>query len=159
VDGLELAYKGVFDARELYKIIDLWYREKAYTKHEIKNYENVYADGKEIEVQKEPYRKISDYAKYVIRTHLFLDGVQEIVVEREGARVRMNKGNIKIILTGYLEYDYEHRWEKKPLFYFLRAVFDQFVYKVNSDKFEAGLVEEVNQLHTICKSFLNLYRY
>jgi len=159
VDNLTLSYKGIFKAGELYKLIDAYFRERAYTKHELRNYEHSYKEGKQIEVVKEPYRKITDYAKYVIRITLVMTEVKEVEVDKDKVKVRMNQGNIDVQFDGFLEMDYEHRWEKKPIFYFLRAIFDQFVFKVHTEKFESGLKDEVYDLHEQVKSFLNLYRY
>lgn len=159
IHDLEISYNGLFEATELYKIVDQWQREKAYTKHEIKAFEYVYEDGKQVEFLAEPYKKINDYAKYVIRITIMMDHVKDVIIEKDGRKVKLQKGHVEIIFDGFIEFDWEHRWEKRPLFYFLRTVFDQFIYKINTDKFESGLVEEVNQIHSICKSFLNLYRY
>lgn len=159
VDGLKLSYKGLFKAEDLYKLIDAYFRERAYTKHELRNYEHVYPEGKQIEVVKEPYRKITDYAKYVIRVTIVMSEVKEVEVEKDKMKVKMNQGTVDVQFDGFLEMDYEHRWEKKPLFYFLRALFDQFIFKVHTERYESGLVQEVNDLHAQVKSFLNLYRY
>ena len=159
VDGLKISYKGLFNAGELYKIIDAYFRERAYTKHELRNYEHVYPEGKQVEVIKEPYRKVTDYAKYVVRVTIIMSNVKETVIEKDKHKVKMNQGDVDIQLDGFLELDYEHRWEKKPMFYFLRALFDQFVFKVHTERFESGLKEEIDDLHSQVKSFLNLYRY
>ncbi len=158
VDGLTLSYKGLFNLEELYKLIDHWQREKAYTKHELVNNEQVFKDGRHAEVEMEPYKKINDYAKYVLNIKIIVNGMKDAVIETDGKRVSLNDGNVEVRITGFLELDYEGRWEKRPLFYFIRSVFDQFVYKMNTERFEAGLVEEVNLLHSIVKGFLNLHR-
>ena len=159
VDAMKLGYKGLFDVTELYKLVDAYYRERGYTKHELRNYEFVSAGGKHIEIVKEPYRKITDYAKYVVRCTLVLSEVKEVVIEKDGHKVKMNQGSADVQIDGFLELDYEHRWEKKPFFYFLRAIFDQFVFKVHTERYEAGLVEECSELQGQIKAFLNLYRY
>jgi len=64
-----------------------------------------------------------------------------------------------MIFDGYVETDYENRWENKPIFYFLRALIDKYIYRIYTDKFESMLVADVHHLHTRIKSFLNLYRY
>ncbi|NOZ80194.1 MAG: hypothetical protein GXP63_00855 [DPANN group archaeon] len=159
VDGLTLKYKGYFDLEELYKLIDHWIREKAYTKHELEVSEDVYKDGMQVHVEKQPYKKITDYAKYVL--DITIDGhhIKDVTLDRNGRKIKLQEGGLKMVITGFLELDYEGRWQEKPMFYFLRAVLDQFVYKVNTERFEAGLVEEVNLLHGMVKGFLNLHRY
>jgi len=159
VDTINLSYSGLFSAPDLYKMLDDWLREKGYTKHEKRNYEQAFQTGKDVFLHQEPYKRITDYVKYVITADINLTGIREVVVDKDKRKVRLNEGEVSISFTGWLEFDWEHRWEKKPLFYFLRAIFDQFIFKVNTDKFEHGLIEEVNQLHTMTKAFLNLYRY
>jgi len=159
VDGLKLSYKGLFKAGDLYKLIDGYFRERAYTKHELRNFEQVYEEGKQVELIKEPYRKITDYAKYVIRVTVVMSEIKDVVIEKDKLKVNMQQGDVEVQFDGFLEMDYEHRWEKNPLFYFLRTIFDQFVFKIHTEKYEEGLVEEVRDIHTQVKSFLNLYRY
>jgi len=159
VDAVKVGYNGLFDATELYKLVDYYFRERAYTKHELRNFEHVYPSGKQIEIIIEPYRKITDYAKYVIRVIIIMGNVKEVTVEQDKKKVKLNQGEVEVQFDGYLELDYEHRWEKKPMFYFIRAVFDQYVYKINNERYEAGLVTEVNDLRDQVKAFLNLHRY
>lgn len=159
VDHLTISYKGLFNATEVYKMIDFWFMEKNYTKHELVNYEQVMKTGKEIRTRSEPYKKITDYAKYVLIVEVYGSNIKEVEVEKDGARVRMNQGDIQVLITGTLETDYEHRWESKPVFYLLRGIFDKYVFRAHTYKFETGLVEECNLLAGQIKSYLNLYRY
>ncbi len=159
VDHLTIAYKGLFDLTELYKLIDFYFMEKGYTKHELKNYETVMPSGKTLHIEKEPYKKITDYAKYIIKTYIDGQDIQDVEVEKDGVILKMNQGEVKVAIIGTMETDYEKRWEAKPIFFFLRGLFDRFVFRVHTYKFEVGCVEECNQLAAQIKGFLNLYRY
>jgi len=123
------------------------------------NYEEVNPDGKSIYVQKEPYRKISDYLKYIVRCEIQCDKVKEVDVEKDGKTVRLNQGDCTVMITGYFVTDYDERWTSNPVYYFLRALFDKYVWRVHVNKGEGGLVEECNHLADQIRSFLNLYRY
>lgn len=159
IDELKLSYEGLFDAKELYWMIDYWVIEKGYDKKELKNVERITPTGKYVEVWIMPWRKITDYAKYEIKMRMRMFNVTDVVVERGGVKLKLNKGKIDFIFDGYLITDYEGRWEQKPLFYFLRAVFDKYIFKMHTMAFEDGLVDDINHLHMTIKSFLNLYRY
>ena len=159
VDHMRLKYQGMFDLFEFYKLIDNWFREKAFDKRELRNQEIVRPDGKYVELILMPWKKISDYARHVIRIELRVFKLKEVVVERDGNRVKMNEGRVDIILDGYLDTDHEDRWEQKPFYFFMRTLFDKFVYRTYSTQYEELLVENVSQLHTLMKSFLNLYKY
>ena len=159
IDHMRLKYDGLFNAHELYKLIDNWLREKAFDKRELRNEEPVRAEGKYIELVLMPWKKISDYARHVIRLEIRMHKFKEVVVEKDGQRVKMNQAKIDMIFDGYLDTDYEDRWESKPFYFFMRSLFDKFIYRTYSTQFEELLVENVHQLHTAIKSFLNLYKY
>ena len=158
VDKLRLAYEGLFSVSELYKLIDGWFRTKSYDKAELKNVEKVKPEGKFIEIELFPWRKLTDYAISRIRIRMIMTDVKEVMVEREGAKVKLNQGSIQIVFDGYLETDYENRWEQKPIFFFLRTLIDKFIHRGEIDKYEEALAEEVNELQNEIKSFLNLYK-
>jgi len=159
VDNLMLQYEGLFELRELYMLIDKWLRQKAYDKFEKRNHEHVLKDGKYVEIELEPWRKLNDYAKITINVYIHVYNLKDVVVKKDNVDVKMNQGKIKIRFIGYLVTDYESLWEGKPLFYLLRAIIDKWVYRVSSDKYEAGVAEDVKHLHQNIKAFLNLYRY
>ena len=94
VDGLKLKYKGLFNVEELYKLIDHWFREKAYTKHELVCQEQVFKDGREIKVVKEPYKKITDYAKFVINVTINISSMKDVTIERDSKKLNLNDASL-----------------------------------------------------------------
>ena len=139
-------------------MIDKWLREKGYDKFEKKNFEHVYKDGRQIEVEIEPWKKFSDYAKCSIKVNMLFTGVKDVVINVDNKRVKMNQGKVMMTFMGFMETDYEHRWEQKAFLYFLRTIFDMWIYKINTDKFEAFVAEDTNHLYQTIKSYLNLHR-
>ena len=67
VDKLRLSYEGLFKVTDLYKLVDGWLRQKGYDKREKRMAESVTKGGKCIEWEMEPGKKITDYAKIVIK--------------------------------------------------------------------------------------------
>jgi hypothetical protein len=159
IDNLVLQYEGLFDVRELYLMIDKWLRQKGYDKFEKRNYEHVLKDGKYIEIELEPWKKFTDYAKIVINMYIHMHNVKEVVVKKDNVDVKMNQGRIRIRFIGFLVTDYMHKWEGKPVYYLLRAMMDKWVYRVTTDKFESAVSDDVKHLYQNIKAFLNLYRY
>ena len=159
IDHLRVKYEGLFDMFELYKLIDSWFREKAFDKRELRNQEHVRQDGKYVELVLMPWKKISDYARHVVRMEIRAFKLKEVVVTVDNRKVKMNKAKLDIIIDAYLDTDYDGRHESKPLYFFLRTIFDKFVYRTYSTQFEELLVENVSQLHATIKSFLNLYSH
>lgn len=159
IDNLGLNYEGLFNAKDYYKLLDNFFAEKNYDKREVLNMEKVEAGGKYIELEIEPYRKISDYAKLVIRIRTKMFNVKEVEVEKDGHKLRLNQGKVNILIDGIIQTDYESRWTDVPVRIFIRTLYEKFVYRKYMENDEAKLKDEVGQLHTQLKSFFNLYRY
>ena len=79
VDTLRLNYQGLFNLNEMYMMIDKWLREKGYDKFERKNFEHVYKDGRQVEVEIEPWKKFTDYAKCSIKLNMLCTEVKDVV--------------------------------------------------------------------------------
>lgn len=159
IDKMRLSYEGLFKVSELYKLIDGWLREKGYDKRERRMAESVTKDGKFIEWELEPWKKTTDYAKNVIKLRVILTDIKEVDIEIDKVKTKMNQGKADFIFDGYLETDYENRWESKPLFFFLRTVFNKYIFKPYTEGYQANIISDVNDLHSRIKGFLNLYRY
>jgi len=159
IDKMRLSYEGLFNVTELYKLMDGWFRQKGYDKREKKMSESVTKNGKFIEWELEPWKKITDYAKIIIRLRVIMTDIKEIDVELDNTKVKMNQGKADFIFDGILETDYENRWENKPLFFFLRTLFDKYIFKPYTTGYQGNAIDDVNDLHNRIKTFLNLYRY
>jgi hypothetical protein len=159
IDNLSLNYEGLFSAKEFYRLVDSFMQEKNYNKKEVLNTEKVESSGKFIEMEIEPYKKVSDYAKITIRVRTKMFNVKEVEVEKDGHKLRLNQGKVNLLIDGILQTDYENRWTNRPVWIFLRTIYDKFIYKSYIDQFDNEVMRDVNQLHTQLKAFFNLYRY
>ena len=159
IDKMRMSYEGLFKVTELYKLIDGWLRQKGYDKREKKMAESVTKNGKFIEWEVEPWKKITDYSKIVIGLRVIMTDIKEIEVEMDKTKSKLNQGKVDFVFDGYLETDYENRWESKPLFYFLRTLFDKYIFKPYSVGYQSNAIDDVNDLHNRIKSFLNLYKF
>lgn len=158
IDKMRLTYEGLFDVVELYKLIDRFFKEKGYDKLERHNSERVTAEGKFIELELEPWKKITDYVKNVIKLRIVMSDVTEVVVKKDNVKVKLNKGKIKMVFDAYTETDYENRWEGKPLFFFMRTILDKFIFKPYTAGYRKNVMDDANHLYNKVKAFLNLYK-
>lgn len=159
VGKTSVQYEGLFNVFELYKILDDWQKKNNYDKTEKETIEYVKPEGKYIELHLEPYRKESDYVKFVIKIDIVMEGVKDVVVEIDDEKKNMQEGKVAIDFEAWLETDYEETWSMRPGIYFLRILVDKYVYKIYTGKFSSKLKVEFNELASQVKSFLNLYKY
>ena len=158
IDKMRLTYEGLFDVVELYKLIDRFLKEKGYDKRERHNSERVTAEGKFIELELEPWKKITDYAMNVIKLRIVMNDVKDVIVKKDNVKVKLNKGKVKMVFDAYIETDYENRWEGKPLFFFMRTILDKFIFKPYTEGIRKNVMDDANHLYNKIKAFLNLYK-
>ena len=61
------------------------------------------------------------------------------------------------MIDGFVEYDLQGRWQDHPVLYFISQLYDKFVFKAYTERFEHMLVHDINRLHSEIEKFLNMY--
>ncbi|HZX44792.1 MAG TPA: hypothetical protein VFF28_03860 [Candidatus Nanoarchaeia archaeon] len=159
VDHLRLSYTGTMQVKELFKIINRWSFERQLQKKEDRDHEYNEPDGKHIEYEISHWKKISDYIKYIFKVRAIFKGIKKVEITMGKRKIKADHGTVTFFFDGFVEYDYEHRWDERPMFVFLRSIYDKFIYRPYSDRFDDRLVKEVNDLKNELETFLNMYRY
>lgn len=154
-----VAFEGLFDMKDFFRILVKWFNERGYDMFENKNYEEVYEDGKKILVELIPYKKVTDYYKLEIRIFMICENLKEVEVELHGVKKRLLKGRINFTFDAILVTDYENRWEGRPYYYFYRALIDKFIYKSYTDRYVEELIKEAKECQEEVKAYLNMFRY
>jgi len=157
VYGSKFKFTGFFDFKAFYNFVYSWLSEYKYQIIEEKTYsEKIKPEGKEIEIHWEARKKISDYFRFFLKLDWLVLGMTTVEVEREGVKTKMNRGTIEIVITGYLEKDYEHRWETNAFSKFLRGLYDRYIIRGRIESYEDEIMTEVDELNAQCKSYLAL---
>src|SRR3989344_777221 len=99
IENYRIQYEGLFSVGDLYSLIDEYFEEKGYDKREKKNIERVSKEGKFIEVEMEPWKKITDYAESVLKVRMQLTNITETIIEKDGVKVKMNQGKANILFS------------------------------------------------------------
>jgi hypothetical protein len=143
VDGDKLTYEGVFSVTELYRLIFEWL-----------------PNGRFIEIDITPDKTITDYAKSKLKIRIEMGNIKDVVITtKEGGKQKLNQGKVTIIFTGILETDYENRWESKPVYMFIRGIYDKFIYKTLTGGFESTVKRDLEHLKNNIYGYLNLHQY
>ena len=160
VDKERISYEGVFSVAELYRLIDEWLLDKGYWRVEPKHVESTKPEGRFIELNLKPGKTLTDYAKSVFSIQLQLSNIKDVTVESgDGLKQKLNQGKVLLTFTGILETDYEAKWEGKPIFLFIRTIYDKYIYKSLTGGFQATVRDDITQLKNAVSGFLNLHRY
>jgi len=159
LDELELEYEGLFDSKELFGILDEFFNLKGYDKFEVLNMEQVMKNGKELRLKIDYKKWHTEYVRKDVLVEIVMQRLKEVEAKIDGSKVNINQGSLKMLFTGTLETDYEGRWEYNPVYFFLRTIFDKYVYRSQRKDFESEIISDVNEVMGKLGSFINLYRY
>jgi len=155
--GNKFKFVGIFDLSAFYNFVYTWLQENKFVIIEEKTYtEKVKPNGKEVEIHWEARKKVSDYIRFLVKLDWLVLGMTNVEVDDNGAKIKMNKASIEIMFTGYLEKDYEHRWETTAVSKFLRGLYDRYIIRSSLENYEEQIMTEVDELNAQCKSYLSL---
>jgi hypothetical protein len=158
VDHLKLEHQGVFDVKEMFNMFTRWMKEVPYEKGGDYVSEQNTSHGKCIEYFYYPWLKVSDNLRAFLKIRLLLYDVVKVDIIVDGKKRKMDYGKVILYLDGYLEYDYEYRWQYRPLFLFIRSAFIKFFYRNYSRFFEKDMINDCHKLYALFENFFNMYK-
>ena len=62
-------------------------------------------------------------------------------------------------MNGYLQTDWQSRWNNRPFLWFMNIMMDRYIVGYYTAKFRSNVLADVNDVHTKIKNFLNMYKY
>jgi hypothetical protein len=159
VDHDKIDYSGPLEVNGLLKLIELFIFERGFDKAHDKDFEINTANGKFIEWQIAPWKWISDYHRYIIKVRILGYDIVKADAMKNGKKVKVDTGRVIIVLDGFIDHDLQLRWENFPMLHFIRAMYDNFIFKAYTERFEHMLVNDINHLHDQIEKFLNMYKH
>ena len=152
----QVKHIGYLEFRDLYNFCRDWFSDENYDLYELKYDERITAKGKEIIIEWAAKKKVSDYFRNVIEVRWHILNMIDTEIEKDGKKEKVNKGEVKITFSADLVKDYENKWEDKPIWKFLRGIYDKYIIRTTIDEYEVRLTEKTAELVSQVKSFLQL---
>ena len=153
-----ITFEGIFNMKELYNFIDSWFAQHGFDKGEDKNVMQVTEQGKYVFLNLLPTKTISDYAKVTIRVEVLCEGYKDITIKKDGINVDMHQGRVNVSVTGFLVTDTEGRWTGKPFAFFMRMIFEKFIYTTFNSKMGGIVSSFYSEFVADVKNFFNMYK-
>lgn len=159
VDHIQLEYSGLFDLNGMFKMIDGWLFERGYEKRTNKNFEETTPTGKFIEWEIASWFKQTDYIRNIIKVRMLFYDLKKVEATKDKEKAKVTQGRVIMYFDGYIEFDYLHYWDEHPVLHFLRTIYDKFVFKAYTERFEQRITRDVHELYGLLEKYFNVYRY
>ncbi len=147
--------RGLFDFKDVYESLYDYFLDEDFELHESKYYEKKRGDDKEVEINWEATKPISDYFDIQISALWLILGMKSVEAVKEGKKVNIDSGVLEINVSGILIKDPEDKWTKQP-WKFLRYIYDKFVIRRRIEQYKEIVKEETEEFIAYIKSILSI---
>ena len=157
---LRTTYNGPFVVEDFYREVEGWIREKGFEKEPKKKMEHVTKGGKKIEWVIEAHHKLDDLHHGVVILRALLDNIKEVVVKRDGKKIKVNNGDVLINIDGFIQsHIHGSFFQIKPVYYFIRTLIDKFIYQFWSFKWDGVVSGDCHDLFKRLRAFFEVQKY
>ncbi len=156
VPKLKISHKGLFDFDDVYKELKRWlmhsgYGDESKNLHEKAYLERIKGDSKQVDSKWTARKEVTGYFANVIEISFQALGVTDVEVEKDGRKVKFQKGKIDISITGILLKNKNKNWS--PL---MCSIYENFVIRDRLENYRIALYSKVYSLHDEIKAILEL---
>jgi len=156
----QLNYDGLFSMKEVFRIIDKYYRTKGFDKKIIFDEEYNTEKGKYIHVKAEYYKKTDSYVRLQTRLWIYANDLIEVEKEVEGVKVKTNQGKLSITFDGFIQTDYFELFDDtKPIYFLFRVIYEQYLAKGRIMYWDNVVKHVINELRSEVAGYLNLRKF
>ena len=157
---LRTTYNGPFVVEDFYGEVDNWIKEEGYEKEPKKKMEHVTKNGKKIEWVIEAHRQFDDLYHGIVIMRALLDNIKEVVIKRNGKKIRINNGDVFISIDGFIQsHVHGSLYQTKPIYFFIRTLIDKYIYSIWSDKYDGLVASDCHDLFKRIRAFFSVQKY
>ncbi len=153
----KIKHKGIFTFASFYKFCYDWLVEETQLlMQETKYVEKITGDTKELDVEWEGFRKLTDYFRFDIKIVYQVLGLKQIEIVKDGKKIKTNEGQVEMKVKGTLVRDYQGKFETTGFQKFLRSIYEKWVIPSRIDQFEGRVIGDCDEFLGQAKAWLAL---
>jgi hypothetical protein len=153
----KVKYDGIFSFRDFYKFCYEWLIDETKVDLSEKKYvEKIKGSSKDIDVEWEGSKKMTEYFKFDIKIKFRILGLSEVEINDGGRKIKTNKGSVEISIKGTLVRDYDGKFETTAFRKFLRAIYEKWVIASRITEYEDKIAGACDEFLEQAKAYLDL---
>ena len=166
---MRVKYKDVLDFKAFYEALREWLLENDWKDSfgDLDHWETYYGEridrngAKEIWIQWRPMKNAKDskYLNYYLDFNFHCLGMTKVEVVKDGQKVKVDKGEMELIIKAFIEKGYDKEFEKNALLKPLLKIFQKRIYQQKFEERKKELHQETYALQNFIKHWLKLKRY
>lgn len=154
----EVKYVGIFSFKDFYKFCYEWVNEEigADPLSETKYEEKIKGDEKEIVVEWEGEKELTDYFRFDIKVKFEIRDLKTVEVTQNGKKIKTNEGSAKLKVKGILVRDYKGKFDRSAFNKFLRSTYEKWVITTRIDEYKGKIASYCDEFLSQAKAYLDL---
>ncbi|MBS3081905.1 hypothetical protein J4416_03150 [Candidatus Pacearchaeota archaeon] len=153
----KVKYSGYGDFKSLYSYAYDWLKQENYTIVEELYNEKVKGNAKDLELMWRASRDITDYFRVELELKWRILGMEDVEVEVEGKKKKMNKFiEVGIEIKGVLIRDYANQWNKSGTTKFFKEIYNKYVIPGRTQDMKDKIEKDVQDFKEEMKALLDL---
>ncbi len=154
----KIKYNGIFPFADFYKFCFEWVRDETGITglNETKYSEKLAGDSKNIEIEWEGTKDLTDYFRLKVKVSFRIVALVETEITQGTKKVKTNKGSIEVTIKSILQRDYKGMFETNGIQKFLRGVYEKIVIPERVDQFKDKIFADSDEFLSQAKAYLDL---
>ena len=156
-----IRYNGIFDLQNLITNIRGWYGKHYYDIAEKEHTEAVKPSGKDLVIDFEAMRKVTDYIIYKVNVKIIILRSVDVLVETGQGKEKKQQAEVEIQVRSFMQKNYKNTFKKKEeskFQEFLRQVYERFIARKTLDDYKDKITAESLAFVEEIKEVLNVPR-
>ncbi len=152
-----IKFSGAFDILELLGAIKRWYAKRYYELTEKEQSEAVKSSGKEIVIEYEGVKKVTEYVTFKAVVKIYILRLIDVLVETPNGKEKKQQAEIDINIRSWLIKNYKNTFKKTSKTQeFFRQVYERFIGKTHLEDLKTKLTNETLMLMDEIKAVLQV---
>ena len=158
--GESINYEGLFNMKEVFRIIDKYFRTKAWDKKIVFDEQYDTPNGRYVHVKTEYYKKTDSYVRLQQRQWIYANNLVEVEKEVNGVKIKTHQGKLSITFDAFIQTEYFGLWpSNRPLYFLFRVIYEQYLARGKIAYWEEVSRHVANELKTEIAGYLNLNKF
>ena len=122
VAGEQLNYEGLFSMKEIFRLMDKYFRLKGWDKKIIFDEQYDTEKGRYIHV------KTDAYVRLQTRQWIYGNELKEVEKEIDGVKIKTNQGKLSMVFDAFIQTEYFGQWPAdRPVFFLFKVIYEQYL--------------------------------
>ncbi len=149
-------HSGIFDFNAFYKFMHGWLDDEGFGVIERRYSEKISGNTRDIAFEWFATKAVSDYFRIEIKMKFEAEKLNDVEVEIDGDKKKMNKGKVKGKFEAALVKDPDSKWDRAPFTRFMRDVYNKYIIPARIGNMQEEVRKYVITFKEAIKRFLEL---